>query len=380
MKILRIILSVFIMLILFSGCNEPEDDNDHNNHTNDKQENKKESVMHEEHKEVTEDEKHNEDEKDKEKHDKKEEKFQYLKHQGYTHRSLQKKLAQRKKAEGLAKETLISLSDDIIKKTGIKVSLVSKGKLKKLIKLPGEIVPNQDKVQHIFPRFSGLTKKVYKKIGDRVRSGDVLVLIQNNETLSTYEVKALLPGTIISKHITVGEVVKEDNEIYVIADLSTVWIYLDVYSKDEPYLKVGQIMTIEAIGSKLKTEGKISYISPIYNKKTRTLTARIVLPNYNGRWRPGGFVKGYKYTTISKAVLIIPKDAVQIVEQKQVVFIPVTKNSFKPVPVIIGDSDEKFVHIKSGLKLGDRIVSQGAFELKAHMVTSSMGGHAGHGH
>ncbi len=77
---------------------------------------------------------------------------------------------------------------------------------------------------------------------------------------------------------------------------------------------------------------------------------------------------------------VVKKDAVQVLNDKNVIFIQPTKNVFEPVEVSLGMSDDNYVEIKTGLHLGDSYVSKGAFELKAKLVTSALGDHAGHGH
>ena len=83
----------------------------------------------------------------------------------------------------------------------------------------------------------------------------------------------------------------EENSIFVIADLSTVWVNLAVYPKDADRIKKGQIAEIKVIGSQNITSGIIEYITPIVDLHTRSLTARIILDNPNNLWRPGSFVR-----------------------------------------------------------------------------------------
>lgn len=276
-------------------------------------------------------------------------------------------------------EAHLELSEKAIKLAGIETDEVKMGNIKKSIELLGEIGLNEDRTTHVVPRFSGIVLEVYKNLGDNVQKGDLLAKVESNESFSAYQVKSLTSGTIIEKHITVGEFVSEET-IFVISDLSKVWINLDVYPKDEQKIRLGQEVDIELLGTEKKTHGKISYISPIYSQLTRNVIARIILPNSNGSWKPGAFVKGRTYTEASKEVPVVSADAVQIIDQETKVFIPEGDHEFLPVDVVIGEKSGKFVEIKSGLHVGDKYVSRGAFELKAKMITSSMDSHAGHGH
>ena len=230
------------------------------------------------------------------------------------------------------------------------------------------------------PRFSGIVKKVNKKLGDLVKEGDILATIESNESLTTYNIKSSLSGRVIKKNITIGEYISNDTNIYEIADLSYVWVNLVVYVKNSSDINVGQTVNIESIGTNLKIEGRISYISSFYNRKTRNLTARVIIPNHRGVWYPGTFVKGLICLKGLEKLPVISIDAVQIIEDKPVVFIPETKNVFIPVAVVLGKRNKEIVHIKKGLKAGDVYVSRGSFEIKAKLIMSDLGSHAGHGH
>jgi biotin carboxyl carrier protein len=97
--------------------------------------------------------------------------------------------------------------------------------------LPGEIVINADRLAHVVPRFPGIAQEVRKSLGDQVQAGEVLAVIEANESLALYEVKARIAGTVIEKHITLGEYVSDEQDIYVIADLSSVWANVTVYAR-----------------------------------------------------------------------------------------------------------------------------------------------------
>ncbi len=126
-------------------------------------------------------------------------------------------------------------------------------------------------------------------------------------------------------------------------------------------------------------EGTIAYVAPVVDEKTRTAQARVVLSNADGRLRPGLFVNAEISVGQEVASVVIPKSAVQRMGEKSVVFLDTTEG-FKPAPVSLGRSNELLIEIVSGLAAGQRYVTHGAFELKAKIVTSGLGAHAGHGH
>ncbi|MGR3218380.1 MAG: efflux RND transporter periplasmic adaptor subunit, partial [Candidatus Anammoxibacter sp.] len=197
---------------------------------------------------------------------------------------------------------VIRISKEEIEEFDIKVTTARPGKLKRYVELPGEIVPAPERLAHMIPRFPGVVQEIRKKIGDKVEQGEVLAIIENNESLVPYEVKSLINGVVMDIHLTRGEVTGgasgnvgitvEKQQGFIIADLSTVWVNLSVYQKDVHYVHVGNEVVIYAGPDIPETVGKISYVTPFLNEKTRTATARVILPNPDGYWKPGLFVTG----------------------------------------------------------------------------------------
>ena len=203
-----------------------------------------------------------------------------------------------------------------------------------------------------------------------------------DETLTHFEMRAPFDGTIIEKHITQGEVIKEDKEDdvnFVIANLDSVWVNLRISQKDLPIIRSGQRATI-SVGSGIPdTEGKINFVSPVLGKETRTALARVVINNKSGMYRPGLFVTAK--ITIKNLIpeICVPVSAVQNIDGENVVFVQ-KKDVFEPRPVVLGISDGEYIEVTSGLKFKDKFVSQGAFDLKTKIITSGLDPHAGHGH
>ncbi|MCK5802493.1 MAG: efflux RND transporter periplasmic adaptor subunit [Lentisphaeria bacterium] len=194
-----------------------------------------------------------------------------------------------------------------------------------------------------------------------------------------YEVRAPASGIIVEKHIVRGERVGDDADVFTIADMGTVWINLTVHLKDLHAVHVGAEVVVRAEHSGHEARGRIAMLSPVVDTETRTAIARLVLENDGGNWRPGVFVVGRLGISAERLPVVVPKNAVQTVEGKQVVFVPEGK-VFEPVPVRTGRSDRERIEITAGLAPGTPFVVEGAYELKAKLVTSSLDSHAGHGH
>ncbi len=196
-------------------------------------------------------------------------------------------------------------------------------------------------------------------------------------TYTRFEIRAPFAGTIIEKHLSLGENVGTDAEVFTITNLSSVWVNINVHQKDLASIFKGQSVVIE-IGHDLQAvSGKIAWVSPLVRETTRTAKARVVLPNPDGNLRPGLFVTARVAVGSDLAAIIVPKNALQTFEGGTVLFVR-TDKGFEPQPVDIGRQDGTQVEILSGIKTGQTYVSQGAFTLKAQLAKGAFGG--GHNH
>jgi len=282
--------------------------------------------------------------------------------------------------EGHSDELAVELTPEAMELAGIVISSVKFGRIDRTIELPGEVGLNEDRVVHIAPRFAGVALQANFRVGDYVKQGAVVAVVESNESLNSYSIEAPISGWVIERHITTGEFVSDENSIFVIADLSTVWVDLAVYPKDADRIKVGQLAEIKGIGSENITAGSIEYVTRVMDIRTRSLTARITLPNPDNKWHPGSFVQATITTKTGNKGLMVEKNAVQFLEETNVLFVVEGTNRFVPIEVITGESDDKHIQILSELSPSTEYVSNGAFELKAKLVTSNLDAHAGHGH
>jgi cobalt-zinc-cadmium efflux system membrane fusion protein len=258
-------------------------------------------------------------------------------------------------------------------KAGVRLAAAGPGQLDIGIELPGEVRPNADRLAHISPRFPGLVREVRKQIGDRVRAGDVLAII-DSENLAPFELKAAFDGTIIDKHVAPGETVTREEAAFIVADLSTVWVNISIYQRALPQVNVGQVVLVTASHGGLEATGPVSYISPVVDQATRTASARVVLPNPDGAWRPGLFVTA-TVTDSSTAPVVIPRRAIHTMHDRPVVFVA-EDDRFAVRPVQLGRAGRTRVEISGGLAAGERFADQRSFLVKAELAK----GEAGHEH
>jgi cobalt-zinc-cadmium efflux system membrane fusion protein len=271
----------------------------------------------------------------------------------------------------------IQLSKEEMAEFGITFEQVGPADIETVIELPGEVHPNQDRLAHLVPRFAGIVTEVYKRVGDSVKQGDVLALIESSETLSKYKLKSLIDGIVIARHITRGESVSPETEAFVVADLQTVWVDLSVYQTDLDQVRVGQKVIVMAGQGRSTAEATISYLAPVVDEQTRTAVARIVIPNPDGIWRPGMFVTGAVTVETAEAAVVVPRTAVQTLGGESVVFV-LDPDGIEPREVTLGRSNRERVEVLNGLVAGDRFAVSGSFILKSELEKA--GFEAGHGH
>lgn len=352
-------------------------------------------------------------------------------------------------------ERAIRLQDEDLKEFGIEVEEAGPGRLAVQLELPGEIVANPDRLAHIVPRVPGVVRQVIKNLGDFVKAGETLAILDSREladakaaylaslkrieiaeaslkreetlfkkrispeldyleakkafdeasielksaeqklhtfnlsdesvarlpsqpdiSYTRYEMKAPFTGVIIEKHIALGELLKDDKDAYVIADLSTVWVNIQVYQKDMLSVQEGQRVVISAGRAVPDATGKISFIEPVAGAETRTALAHAVLPNPKGLLRPGLFVVAKIAVDEVSVPVLIQKSALLSDGGKAEIFVQ-TEEGFKPEVITLGKSNDTHAEVTGGLEPGQKYVSRGGFTLKAQMSKGAFGdGHA----
>jgi cobalt-zinc-cadmium efflux system membrane fusion protein len=262
--------------------------------------------------------------------------------------------------------------------TGVEIHAAAGGTVEQTSVLPAEIKLNRDRTAAVSPRYPSVVRQVFAEIGDTVRRGDVLASLENRETMAVYTLSAPQDGIIITKDLAAGETAGAERVLYEVADLSSVWADISVFPRYRHLMRKG--IPVRFISHDGHTaEGRIKYISPIISHETRTFVARCVLEHPGEDFMPGAFVRARVVLDRVDADVVVPRDAVQLLDGEHVVFVP-DGHGYTAVPVGLGAADDRHIIITSGLTPGEDYVAAGAFVLKAAMVTSGMDPHAGHNH
>jgi membrane fusion protein, heavy metal efflux system len=347
-------------------------------------------------------------------------------------------------------ETVVRLDDAMMKESGIEIGTAGPGKLQVHDNLSGEIAFNSDRLAHIVPRVPGVVREVRKKLGDTVRAGEVLAVLDSRDladaqaaylaaverltlaqtnftreeslwqkkisaekdylesqqvlaearitlrsagqklhalgfaeedlkalpsrtdaSFTHYEITAPLDGTVVEKHLVLGEVLKEDSSpCFVIADLTSVWVDLKVHQQDLSHIRPGQAVVVKA-GEDLQAEGTIAFVSNVVSETERMAFARMTIPNSEGRWRPGLFVTGQVVLDQVSADVAVSKDALVRLDGRTCVFLQ-TDRGFVPQAVTVGRTNDVAVEITAGLAAGQKYAVRGAYALKSELNKSSV--------
>lgn len=357
-------------------------------------------------------------------------------------------------AEGNAHDrSLIRIPQERLKMLNIRVETARRGKLPQVIAATAVIEVNPYRLAHISPRIPGRIVAIYAKLGDEVKKGQKLALLDSLElgeakaqylkaqtklevasteyerqktlyekkiaaqksllaaqgeyleaktefeaaqaklrliglseteiedlrtqrkiTKATFPILSSFSGTIVENHIAVGEVVNESSKLYTIADLSIVWILLDIYEKDLAKIEVGHEVSVSVASYPQELfRGKITYISDLIDEKTRTAKVRVEVPNPRRRLKPGMFAEAKIITHgLGQEAILVPQEAIFDLGEGPIVFVK-QEDGFLAKRVTPGEEGGGFVEIRSGLSPGEEVVVEGGYSLKTELLREQIG-------
>jgi cobalt-zinc-cadmium efflux system membrane fusion protein len=263
----------------------------------------------------------------------------------------------------------VKLSEAQIAAAGIELLPAGPRELRDTLRLNGMIQPNQETLVKVTPRFPGVVRSMRKRLGDKVRKDEVLATVESNQSLTTYELKAPIDGTVIDRDGTLGEFASEQRPLFTIADLGTMWIDLAVYRRDFARVRVGDAVAIDVEDGGPTIEARIDYVSPLGASDTQSSIARAVVAN-DGRLRPGLFVDGRVLLSARPVEVAVKSSALQTLEGKTVVFVREGDN-FAAREVELGQRDADWVEIRFGVLPGDVYAAKNSFVIKAEIGKAS---------
>jgi cobalt-zinc-cadmium efflux system membrane fusion protein len=192
------------------------------------------------------------------------------------------------------------------------------------------------------------------------------------------EIKAPFDGVVLERHAAVGELAHSDEALFLVGDLSTVWVVGRVYEQEGAAARTGvpARLTLDAYAG-ASWAATVTYGASRLDPETRTVEIRIDLPN-DGRLRPGLF--GTLWLPPAgidpeQAVLALPEGAIQRIRERDVAFVEVSPNRFEPHPLRLGARGGGLIEVLDGVAEGERVAVTGSFVLKSELLKGEVGGH-----
>jgi Cu(I)/Ag(I) efflux system membrane fusion protein len=328
----------------------------------------------------------------------------------------------------------ITLAPELQQRIGLEIGPVEKRPLKMSVRTVGIIRPNEAKMARIHLKTEGWVNKLFVNfMGQRVEKGKPLLAIYSPQFLTTQQeylnarraergqsgtsdqlsladlarqrlelwdvppeaIKELdrtgkpqknlvlespLSGTVLEKNVLEKEYVTPQKELYVIADLSTVWVQAKVYEYELPHVELGQAATVilSALPDQ-KLAGKVVFVQPTVEEKTRTVEVRVELQNPKGLLKPGMFANVEIQHTMGDG-LLVPTSAVIRTGERDIVYRVDPQGRFEPIEVKISSFTfgDRF-QILEGLKARDKVVTSANFliDSESRLRVGGMGGMPG---
>ena len=190
---------------------------------------------------------------------------------------------------------------------------------------------------------------------------------------SVFAVTAPFAGTVVEKKAVMGELAQPDKPLFAIADMSTVWIETHLFEKDLGRVKLGAPATVTVAAYPDRNfEGKVTYISSAMDRETRTVVARVAMPNADGALKLGMFASAAIATGGGGAkMLLLPDDAVVLIQGQSSAFVK-DGDGFSARALDLGEKLRGQVVLKNGIRPGETVVVKGAYALKAKMLKSQI--------
>jgi membrane fusion protein, heavy metal efflux system len=202
-------------------------------------------------------------------------------------------------------------------------------------------------------------------------------LTDASQVAAEVTVRAPAAGVVIARSVNPGQVISPGQEMFVVTDLTTVWVVGDLYERDLSLVRVGTPATISIPAApQTRLRGQVSYIDPRVDPAARTAKVRVEVPNSNQALRLGMFVSLEFQAGSDQRRLMVPRAAVQAVGDRSVVYVVMNdgEGRFIERPVTLGPPVGAFFPVLDGLRPGERVVTEGSFFLRAEATRTRSGG------
>lgn len=266
-----------------------------------------------------------------------------------------------------AYEGRTQISERVAADSGIETGIAGPRQIVETVELTGVVQADPARMSQVRTRFPGIVTEVSHDMGDYVTSGEALGFVETNESLQSIPIGAPISGLIVSRNIQVGQVTA-DEPLFVIVDLSKIWIQLDVFGRDLNAITAGQQVEIVSLdGSEFS--GTIDYVSPLVAHGSQSVRARIPLDNSDGALKAGQFVRARVTVAETEVPLAVRRSALQTFRDSDVVYAKVG-DIYEVRMLALGREDEDFVEVLDGLAPRETYVVSNSYLVKADIEKS----------
>lgn len=262
-------------------------------------------------------------------------------------------------------EGRVEISADIAKKVGIATAVAGAGKIERHLQVFGRLATPPDQKAELRARFPGVVKAVHVNVGDWVKKDALLAVIESNESLQSYELRAPMAGVIQERSANRGESVS-DTRLFTLVNNETLWAELKVFPSQREQVLAGQSVHIQH--NKHLHDSQISHMTASANGAPFVL-ARVLLTNTEGDMAPGDLVQGTIDVEEVEVPLVVDNRALQTFRDWTVVFIKVG-DIYEIRPLELGRRDGRYTEVIGGLNAGDHYVVDNSYLIKADIEKS----------
>jgi cobalt-zinc-cadmium efflux system membrane fusion protein len=257
---------------------------------------------------------------------------------------------------------------------GIRTAPAGPGMVRDAHEVQGLLTPIEGRHARVRARYPGPVQAVRVGVGDVVKRGDTLAVVESNVSLTPYAVTAPFSGTVLDVATGPGDLAGEA-PLFELADLSTLWVDLHLFGGDAQHITSGLPVEITRLSDGAQTLAKLDRVLPGTATASQSTVARATIRNEDGQWRPGAAVRARVTVHERQAALAVPVSALQAFEGGTVVFVR-DGDHYAPRNVKLGERDGRNAEVLEGLAPGEEVVVEQSYLIKADLEKES----AGHEH
>ncbi len=265
-------------------------------------------------------------------------------------------------------EGRVRIESGMAEAMGIETAIAGPGTLEITRALTGRVHVDPSRVSRVRARYPGVIQQVEAQPWTEVEQGQLLARVESNDSLQDYPLRAPIGGWVVSRAAQIGEITGAE-PLFVIADLSQLWVELDVFDHDLDAVRVGQDVILYGLHGEELARGAIDQLSPLAIHAAQSVRARVIVANDSGALRPGQYVRGAVIVERRPAQLVVPKSALQSFRDFTVVYEQVGEE-YEVRMLDLGMADADSVEVLGGIRPGARYVTGNSYLIKADIEKS----------